>query len=231
MEVLKIDVLDYDVVMLCYEKILEELVEVYVNVLNIIYYMYDKYVYEKLEMVLYDCDVKRLFVIGIVGLSVVVDFLLVIKYVKVYLIYDEILGLIIDFEIVGEFLCYGNDDDRVDDIVVDVLCKFMSYIRKNLIYRELYLIMSVLIIILNVVYGKNIGNILDGCCYGELFVLGVNLMYGRDKLGVLKLLMFVVKLLYEDVEDGILNIFIIILKVLGYFISVEGLIVYFVDDV
>lgn len=231
MEVLKTDVLDYDVVMARYEKTLEELAEVYVNALNIIHYMHDKYAYEKLEMALHDRDVKRLFATGIAGLSVVADSLSAIKYAKVHPIYDETSGLITDFETVGEFPCYGNDDDRVDDIAVDVLRKFMSYIRKNPTYRESHPTMSVLTITSNVVYGKNTGNTPDGRRYGEPFAPGANPMHGRDKSGALKSLMSVAKLPYEDAEDGISNTFTIIPKALGHSISAEGSIVHLVDDV
>ena len=213
------------------KKTLEELAEVYVNALNIIHYMHDKYAYEKLEMALHDRDVKRLFATGIAGLSVVADSLSAIKYAKVHPIYDETSGLITDFETVGEFPCYGNDDDRVDDIAVDVLRKFMSYIRKNPTYRESHPTMSVLTITSNVVYGKNTGNTPDGRRYGEPFAPGANPMHGRDKSGALKSLMSVAKLPYEDAEDGISNTFTIIPKALGHSISAEGSIVHLVDDV
>lgn len=178
--------------------IMEWLVGLYLNILNVIYYMYDKYSYECIEMVFYDINVFCIMVIGIVGLFVVVDLLSVIKYVKVKLICDE-NGIVVDFEIEGDFFKYGNNDDCVDEIVVNFVKIFMNKFCKYIIYRNFVYIMLILIIIFNVVYGKKIGNILDGCCIGELFVLGVNLMYGCDIKGVLVLLLFVVKLLYEDV--------------------------------
>src|SRR5690554_170910 len=229
--VLKADVLDYDVVMARYEKTLEELAEVYVNALNIIHYMHDKYAYEKLEMALHDRDVKRLFATGIAGLSVVADLLSAIKYAKVHPIYDEASGLITDFETVGEFPMYGNDDDRVDEIAVEVLRKFMNYIRQNKTYRDSHPTMSVLTITSNVVYGKNTGNTPDGRRYGEPFAPGANPMHGRDKSGAIKSLMSVAKLPFEDAQDGISNTFTIIPKALGQSISDKGSIVHLVDDV
>ncbi len=229
--VLKADVLDYDVVMARYEKTLEELAEVYVNALNIIHYMHDKYAYEKLEMALHDRDVKRLFATGIAGLSVVADSLSAIKYAKVYPIYDEASGLITDFETVGEFPMYGNDDDRVDEIAVEVLRKFMNYIRQNKTYRDSHPTMSVLTITSNVVYGKNTGNTPDGRRYGEPFAPGANPMHGRDKSGAIKSLMSVAKLPFEDAQDGISNTFTIIPKALGQSITDKGSIVHLVDDV
>ncbi|HHX75833.1 MAG TPA: formate C-acetyltransferase [Acholeplasmataceae bacterium] len=229
--VLKADVLEYDVVMARYEKTLEELAEVYVNALNIIHYMHDKYAYEKLEMALHDRDVKRLFATGIAGLSVVADSLSAIKYAKVYPIYDEASGLITDFETVGEFPMYGNDDDRVDEIAVEVLRKFMNYIRQNKTYRDSHPTMSVLTITSNVVYGKNTGNTPDGRRFGEAFAPGANPMHGRDKSGAIKSLMSVAKLPFEDAQDGISNTFTIIPKALGQSINDKGSIVHLVDDV
>ncbi|WP_025725027.1 formate C-acetyltransferase [Acholeplasma granularum] len=230
-EVLQAKVLDYDTVMKRYDKTLEELAEVYVNALNIIHYMHDKYAYEKLEMALHDRDVKRLFATGIAGLSVVADSLSAIKYAKVHPIYDEKSGLITDFETVGDFPMYGNDDDRVDMIAVEVLRKFMNYIRQNHTYRDSHPTMSVLTITSNVVYGKNTGNTPDGRRYGEPFAPGANPMHGRDKSGALKSLMSVAKLPFEDAQDGISNTFTIIPKALGNSISAEGSIVHLVDDV
>ena len=214
-----------------YEKTLEELAEVYVNALNIIHYMHDKYAYEKLEMALHDRDVKRLFATGIAGLSVVADSLSAIKYAKVYPIYDEASGLITDFETMGEFPMYGKDDDRVDEIAVEVLRKFLNYIRQNKTYRDSHPTMSVLTITSNVVYGKNTGNTPDGRRYGEPFAPGANPMHGRDKSGAIKSLMSVAKLPFEDAQDGISNTFTIIPKALGQSISDKGSIVHLVDDV
>lgn len=179
-----------------YDVMMEWIVEFYFNILNVIYYMYDKYVYECIEMVLYDIEVLCIMVIGIVGFFVVVDFLFVIKYVIVCLICDED-GIVVDYEIEGDYFKYGNNDDCVDEIVVEFLKIFMIKVRKYKIYCDVVYIIFVFIIIFNVVYGKKIGNILDGCCVGELFVLGVNLMYGCDIKGVLVFLFFVVKFFYE----------------------------------
>ncbi len=230
-DVLKADVLDFDTVMKRYEATLEELAEVYVNALNIIHYMHDKYAYEKLEMALHDRDVKRLFATGVAGLSVVADSLSAIKYAKVHPIYDEATGLIVDFETVGDFPKFGNDDDRVDDLAVEVVTKFMSYIRKNYTYRNSVPTMSVLTITSNVVYGKNTGNTPDGRRKGEPFAPGANPMHGRDKSGALKSLLSVAKIPYSECEDGISNTFTIIPAALGKKIKVEGSIVELVDDV
>lgn len=230
-DVLKADVLDFDTVMKRYEATLEELAEVYVNALNIIHYMHDKYAYEKLEMALHDRDVKRLFATGVAGLSVVADSLSAIKYAKVHPIYDDATGLIVDFETVGDFPKFGNDDDRVDDLAVEVVTKFMSYIRKNYTYRNSVPTMSVLTITSNVVYGKNTGNTPDGRRKGEPFAPGANPMHGRDKSGALKSLLSVAKIPYSECEDGISNTFTIIPAALGKKIKVEGSIVELVDDV
>lgn len=231
MDVLKTDVLDYDTVMKRFEDTLGELAEIYVNALNIIHYMHDKYSYEKIEMALHDRDVTRLFATGMAGLSVVADSLSAIKYAKVHPIYDEKTGLITDFETIGDYPKYGNDDDRVDDIAVEVVKKFMAHIRSNYTYRNSVPTMSILTITSNVVYGKNTGNTPDGRRLGEPFAPGANPMHGRDKSGALKSLLSVAKIPYSECEDGISNTFTIIPAALGKKIAVEGSIVHLVDDV
>lgn len=208
------DVLDYDLVMERYEDILEWLASLYVNTLNIIHYMHDKYCYEKLQMALHDKNVTRFFATGIAGLSVVADSLSAIKYAKVRPIRNE-QGIAIDFETEGEFPCYGNNDDRVDKIAYDLVEKFMNMIRKNKTYRESIPTMSILTITSNVVYGKKTGTTPDGRKQGEPFAPGANPMHGRDKKGALASLSSVAKLPYEHSEDGISNTFSIIPDALG----------------
>ncbi|HLT00166.1 MAG TPA: pyruvate formate lyase family protein, partial [Acholeplasma sp.] len=230
-EVLRADVLDYDVVMERFDETLTELAEVYVNALNIIHYMHDKYAYEKIEMALHDLHVTRWFATGIAGLSVVADSLSAIKYAKVHPIYDEEKGIIVDFETVGDFPKYGNNDERVDSIAVDVVRRMMNKIRMYPTYRNSVATMSALTITSNVVYGKNTGNTPDGRRYGEPFAPGANPMHQRDKSGALNSLLSVAKLPYEDCRDGISNTFTIIPKALGKNIEVEGSIVHLEDDI
>jgi len=213
-DVLKGDVLNFDEVWNRFDKTMDELAEVYVNALNIIHYMHDKYAYEKLEMALHDVEVGRNFATGIAGLSVVADSLSAIKYAKVKPLYDE-RGLITDFEITGEFPKYGNNDDRVDNLAVKVVNSFMDKIKANPTYRNSVATMSILTITSNVVYGKNTGNTPDGRKAGEAFAPGANPMHGRDKSGALKSLMSVSKIPFESARDGISNTFTIIPKALG----------------
>lgn len=207
--------LDYEKVMAQYDKTLDWLAEVYVNTLNIIHYMHDKYAYEAFEMALHDRDVIRNFATGMAGLSVVADSLSAIKYAKVKPIYDETNGLIVDFETEGDFPMYGNNDDRVDDIAVELVHSFMNKIRKHPTYRKSVPTMSVLTITSNVVYGKKTGNTPDGRRKGTPFAPGANPMHGRDKSGALKSLMSVAKIPCESCADGISNTFTIVPQALG----------------
>jgi len=207
--------LEYDKVKVMYEDTLDWLAQVYVNTLNIIHYMHDKYAYESFEMALHDRDVVRNFATGMAGLSVVADSLSAIKYAKVKPIYDENTGLIVDFEIDGDFPMYGNNDDRVDDIAVELVNSFMAKIRKHPTYRNSVATMSVLTITSNVVYGKKTGNTPDGRRKGTPFAPGANPMHGRDKSGALKSLMSVAKIPCESCADGISNTFTIVPQALG----------------
>lgn len=221
-EVLKADILDYDIVWARFDKTMDELAEVYVNALNVIHYMHDKYAYEKLEMALHDVEVTRFFATGVAGLSVVADSLSAIKYAKVKPIYDGETGLISDFTIEGDYPQYGNNDDRVDALAVMVVEEFMKKIKKNPTYRNSVPTMSVLTITSNVVYGKNTGNTPDGRRAGQAFAPGANPMHGRDKSGALKSLLSVAKIPCESCQDGISNTFTIIPQALGKKIEIEG---------
>ncbi|HKL84003.1 MAG TPA: pyruvate formate lyase family protein, partial [Bacilli bacterium] len=228
-DVLKDGVLNFDTVWNRLDQTLDELAEIYVNALNVIHYMHDKYAYEKLEMALHDTEVIRTFATGIAGLSVVADSLSAIKYAKVTPVYDDKLGVVTDYNIEGEFPSFGNDDDRVDAIAVQLVESFMTKIRKNKTYRDAIPTMSILTITSNVVYGKNTGNTPDGRRYGEPFAPGANPMHGRDKSGALKSLSSVAKLPYEFARDGISNTFTIIPAALGKKVEVEGSINFHVD--
>ncbi|MDY0276595.1 MAG: formate C-acetyltransferase [Acholeplasma sp.] len=221
-DVIKADVLNFDEVWDRFDKTMDELAEVYVSALNIIHYMHDKYSYERIEMALHDVDVVRTFATGIAGLSVVADSLSAIKYAKVVPVYDEKSGLVTDFEIVGDFPTYGNNDDRVDSLAVKVVDSFMEKIRSNKTYRDSIATTSILTITSNVVYGKNTGNTPDGRRAGEAFAPGANPMHGRDKSGALKSLMSVAKIPFNNARDGISNTFTIIPQALGKKIEVEG---------
>lgn len=230
-EVIQTDTLNYDEVLERFNDTLKELAEVYVSALNIIHYMHDKYAYEKIEMALHDKDVTRYFATGLAGLSVVADSLSAIKYAKVQPIYDETSGLIVDFNTIGDFPKYGNDDDRVDDIAINIVKTFMGYIRSNYTYRNSIPTLSLLTITSNVVYGKHTGNTPDGRRAGEPFAPGANPMHGRDTSGALKSLMSVAKIPFEYSADGISNTFTIIPKALGNNVAVKDSIVHLVDDV
>ncbi|WP_172194754.1 formate C-acetyltransferase [Saccharibacillus qingshengii] len=206
--------LDYDEVMKRYTPMMEWLSKVYLNALNIIHYMHDKYSYERIEMALHDRDILRTMACGIAGLSVTADSLSAIKYAKVKPIRNE-QGIAIDFEIEGEYPCYGNNDDRVDQIAVQLVEKFMGMIRKHKTYRDSMPTQSVLTITSNVVYGKKTGTTPDGRKAGEPFAPGANPMHGRDKKGALASLSSVAKLPYEESLDGISNTFSIVPKALG----------------
>lgn len=206
--------LDYDEVMAKFEPFTDWLANLYVNTLNVIHYMHDKYSYEALEMALHDRDVFRTMACGIAGLSVCADSLSAIKYAKVKTIRNE-QGVVVDFEVEGDFPKYGNNDDRVDDIAVELVENFMNKIRKNKTYRNSYHTQSILTITSNVVYGKKTGNTPDGRKAGEPFAPGANPMHGRDNSGALASLASVAKLPYEHAQDGISNTFSIVPGALG----------------
>ncbi|WP_291649397.1 formate C-acetyltransferase [Clostridium sp.] len=206
--------LNYEEVMDKFEIMTDWLANLYVNTLNVIHYMHDKYSYEKLQMALHDRDVFRTMACGIAGLSVCADSLSAIKYAKVKPIRNE-EGVAIDFEIEGDFPKYGNDDDRVDDIAVYLVENMMNKIRQNKTYRNAYHTQSVLTITSNVVYGKKTGTTPDGRKAGEPFAPGANPMHGRDNSGSLASLNSVAKLPYEHSQDGISNTFSIIPDALG----------------
>ncbi|MHD0396782.1 formate C-acetyltransferase [Staphylococcus simulans] len=208
------EVLDYDEVYAKFDQMMEWLAGVYINSLNIIHYMHDKYSYERIEMALHDTDVMRTMATGIAGLSVAADSLSAIKYGEVRAIRNE-AGLAVDFETTGDFPKYGNNDKRVDDIAVELVKSFMKKLRKHKTYRDSEHTMSVLTITSNVVYGKKTGNTPDGRKEGEPFAPGANPMHGRDEHGALASLSSVAKIPYEYCKDGISNTFSIVPKSLG----------------
>ncbi len=208
------DVLEYDKVIPAFEDMMEWLAGVYVNTLNIIHYMHDKYCYERAQMALHDRDVRRYFATGIAGLSVVADSLSAIKYAKVEPIRDED-GIITDFKITGDFPKYGNDDDRVDEIARKLVSRFMTMVRRHHTYRDGFPTTSVLTITSNVVYGKATGATPDGRKAGVPFAPGANPMHGRDTHGAVASLSSVAKLPFMDSQDGISNTFTIIPGALG----------------
>ena len=206
--------LDYDEVMERYEDMMEWLAGLYVNTLNVIHYMHDKYCYEKLQMALHDRDVKRWFATGIAGRSVVADSLSAIKYAKVKTIRNED-GIVVDYEVEGDFPKYGNNDDRVDQIAVEIVEKFMNMVRKHHTYRDSIPTTSILTITSNVAYGKNTGSTPDGRKAGVPLAPGANPMHGRDTHGALASLSSVAKLPFKDAQDGISNTFTILPNALG----------------
>ena len=208
------DVLEYDKVMELYKEMMSWLAGVYVDTLNCIHYMHDKYCYERAQMALHDRDVRRYFATGIAGLSVVADSLSAIKYAKVTAIRDE-NGIIVDYNVEGEFPKYGNDDDRVDSIAQEIVTTFMNYVRSHHTYRDGFPTTSVLTITSNVVYGKNTGATPDGRKAGVPFAPGANPMHGRDTSGAVASLASVAKLPFLDAQDGISNTFSIIPNALG----------------
>ncbi len=220
--------LDYDDVWSKYKDMMEWLAGLYVNTLNVIHYMHDKYSYERLQMALHDRDVKRYFATGIAGLSVVADSLSAIKYAKVKAIRKDIeikdkagnvvdvaKNVIVDYEIEGDFPKYGNNDDRVDQIACTVVRYFMDCIRKHHTYRDGVPTMSILTITSNVVYGKKTGNTPDGRKQGVPLAPGANPMHGRDTHGAVASLASVAKLPFRNAQDGISNTFSIIPDALG----------------
>ncbi len=206
--------LNYDEVMEKFDTMMDWIARVYINALNIIHFMHDKYAYEKLEMALHDQTILRTMACGIAGLSVVADSLSAIKYAKVKVIRDE-TGLAVDYQIEGDFPKYGNDDDRVDSIAVDVVKRFLEKLRKQKTYRNSKPTLSILTITSNVVYGKKTGNTPDGRRSGAPFGPGANPLHGRDTHGALAVLNTIAKLPYRYAEDGISYTFAITPKALG----------------
>lgn len=213
-EVIQDEILDYEDVRARFERYSEWLAGLYVNTLNIIHYMHDKYCYEALEMALHDREVLRTMACGIAGLSVCADSLSAIKYAKVRPVRNE-KGVIVDFITEGEFPMYGNNDDRVDSIAVELVKGFMDKIRGYKTYRNAIHTQSVLTITSNVVYGKKTGATPDGRKMGEPFAPGANPMHGRDSSGALASLASVAKLPFNESQDGISNTFSITPKALG----------------
>ena len=208
------DVLNYDDVMEKFDAMMEWLAELYVNTLNVIHYMHDKYAYERIQMALHDREVKRYFATGIAGLSVVADSLSAIKYAKVTAIRDE-NGLACDYEVEGDYPKYGNDDDRVDQIAVDLVHRFMDKIRKHHTYRDSFPTTSILTITSNVVYGTKTGSTPDGRKGGIPLAPGANPMHGRDTNGAVASLASVAKLEFEHAQDGSSDTFSIVPGALG----------------
>lgn len=206
--------LEYDEVMEKFDNMMDYVARIYIKALNAIHYMHDKYSYEAIEMALHDREILRTMACGIAGLSVVADSLSAIKYAKVKVIRDE-TGLAVNFEIDGDYPKFGNDDDRVDDIAVYIVKRFMNKLKKQNTYRNSKVTMSILTITSNVVYGKATGNTPDGRKKGEPFGPGANPLHGRDTNGALAVMNSVAKLPYESAEDGISYTFSITPTTLG----------------
>jgi formate C-acetyltransferase len=201
-ESVKSDVLDFDDVLARFEKVMDWLAGVYVNAMNIIHYMHDKYAYERIEMALHDYAPLRTMAFGMAGLSVVADSLSAIKYAKVSVVRDA-TGLITDYKTEGEFPLFGNNDNRVDQLATWAVSTFMSKLRKYPTYRNARHTQSILTITSNVVYGKGTGNTPDGRRAGEPFAPGANPMHGRDSHGIHAAAASVAKIPYRDAQDGI----------------------------
>ena len=214
MPVMDVEHLDFDEVMARYQTYMEWLCRLYVNTLNVIHYMHDKYAYEKTQMALHDTQVGRFMAFGIAGLSVVADSLSAIKFAEVHPIKDE-NGFIVDFETTGSFPKYGNDDDRVDMIAKDMAHRFITELRKTPTYRDAEHTLSILTITSNVMYGKNTAATPDGRAAGQPFAPGANPMHNREENGALASLNSVAKLSYDDCRDGISNTFSITPEALG----------------
>lgn len=206
--------LDYDEVQEKYQDMIDWIAGLYINTLNVIHFMHDKYSYESAQMALHDTEILRTMATGIAGFSVAVDSLSAIKHAKVKTIRDE-NGLVVDYEIEGDYPKYGNNDDRVDDIAIELLERFMTSVKKHDTYRESVHTTSILTITSNVVYGKKTGNTPDGRRAGEPFAPGANPLHGRDEKGALASLNSVAKLPYELSLDGISNTFSIVPNALG----------------
>ena len=206
--------LDYNEVMDKFDQMMDYVAKIYIKALNAIHYMHDKYSYEAIEMALHDKDIIRTMACGIAGLSVVADSLSAIKYAKVKVIRDE-TGLAIDYEVEGDFPKFGNDDDNVDEIAVDIVKRFIRKLKKHHTYRNSKHTLSILTITSNVVYGKNTGNTPDGRRAGSPFGPGANPLHGRDTNGALSVMNSIAKLPFEDAEDGISYTFSITPGTLG----------------
>ena len=206
--------LDYNEVMEKFDQMMDYVAKIYIKALNAIHYMHDKYCYEALEMALHDREVIRTMACGIAGLSVVTDSLSAIKYAKVKVIRDE-TGLAVDYEIDGDFPKYGNDDDRVDSIAVDIVKKFINKLRRHQTYRNSKHTLSILTITSNVVYGKSTGSTPDGRESGAPFGPGANPLHGRDINGALAVMNTIAKLPFDSAEDGISYTFSITPNTLG----------------
>ena len=206
--------LDFDEVMEKYDDMMEWLAGLYVNALNCIHYMHDKYSYERIQMAVQDTYIHRTMATGIAGFSVAADSLSAIKYGKVKTIRDE-NGVVVDFEVKDDFPKYRNNDDRVDTLAVDLLKRFMTKVKKHPTYRNAQHTTSILTITSNVVYGKKTGNTPDGRRAGQPFAPGANPMHGRDTHGALASLSSVAKVPYSYALDGISNTFSIIPRALG----------------
>lgn len=213
-EAITSEYLNYDEVMEKFDQMMDYVAKIYIKALNTIHYMHDKYSYEAIEMALHDREILRTMACGIAGLSVVADSLSAIKYAKVKVIRDE-TGLAVDYEIEGDFPKYGNDDDRVDQIAVDVVKTFMNKLRRHQTYRNSKHTLSILTITSNVVYGKATGNTPDGRKAGSPFGPGANPLHGRDTNGALSVMNSIAKLPFDSAEDGISYTFSITPGTLG----------------